>query len=496
MTNKGIAPELEDSSSGNTDWIILGGLTLLALLSRLWGIGEWGVISDEYYTITYAAERAKSFLQPAYYALVLGSHELFGETPWAARFPSAILGTLAIPVFYLTFRHLIGSRTALFGCAIIIMSEWHLYHSQLSRFYSGVFLFGITSYYYYYQSLRKDDVKLFFISLISMLLGILFHATAILVPVSCGFFALLVLFRKDGVYAAYSKRIARINVFSFIALALALIPLVLFIVNQWGVGGGTEGKGLFENASLSEPLGIIVQFLLQVEVIFAFVALVGVLLAILRKNPIGLFFFYAIAVQFLSILILAILLPPVRDKYIISIYPLLIAAAAYLCLECASLLRPKLNYFSQVVSVVLLLSMLPAFISYYTGKMSLDIKDPVRYLESSYTEGDQVIAFSHALNYHLNSWVEEENLQVYGGRGVWRSVLREYPSTSHDAWVIVDLYRSQSFETGIYKWLNENARLVWRKNETRFDYSMLGWEVYLIERKEEEYLSPPTTGDN
>ena len=149
--------QLDDTSKREWDLAILTGLTLLALATRSYGIAEWDLVQDEVFTVTRAAERYTSLRNPAYYVLVMGSFKLFGVSEWAARLPAMLLGILSVPVFYVTCRSVLGRNVALIGALLIIFSSWHLWYSQFSRFYAGVFLFGLLSYFLYYKAIRLGN---------------------------------------------------------------------------------------------------------------------------------------------------------------------------------------------------------------------------------------------------------------------------------------------------------------------------------------------------
>ena len=61
----------------------------------------------------------------------------------------------------------------------------------------------------------------------------------------------------------------------------------------------------------------------------------------------------------------------------------------------------------------------------------------------------------------------------------WRPVLDEYAERSGRLWIIVPA-RRQQLNLTLQEWLGENASLVWRKYQTRYDYTFKGYEIFLV----------------
>ncbi|QXD16209.1 glycosyltransferase family 39 protein [Rhodocaloribacter litoris] len=465
-----------DDRYSRRELITLAGLTLLALITRGWGIWQGGIAGDEFYTVAYAAERARSLVQPAYYVLVVWSTALFGETAWAARLPAALLGAASVPVFYWACRRVLGRPTALIGGVLVLLSGWHLYHTQLARFYGGVFLFGVLSYFLYYRALREDRYGLLAAALLANVLGVLFHATAVLVPASCVVFSAWIWSRRDADARGYSRRIARMHVLITGLLGLVSLSLFVRVALSWGVKALTA-------ESWAEPVQVMLQLVQHVEPVIGIAALFGLVHLFHRDLLQGTFFVTGIGIPVLGLLVMALILPPVRAKYIISTLPLFIALAAHLCaVVSATLARLNFGPVRHAVTGLVLVALLPGFISHYTGRASLDILDAIEAVEERYRPGDHVVVFSRSLGYHLEQQIPEGMLQVLGGKARWRTVLPPYTGGEQRVWVLVDTYRNQRYDDGLFAWLTEHAVLKWRKYEWRLDYQQMGFELYRVGR--------------
>lgn len=444
-------------------------LTGLALLTRIYGIWEWPITGDEYFTIAAAEERASGIIGSAYYGLVLFSQFLFGKAEWAARLPSVILGTLGIPAFYVLCRRLFNRQVAVVGGVFIILSEWHLYHSQVARFYSGVFLFGALAYYFYYRSVQEGQYVHLGLFYIFSLVAVAFHATAIFLVVSCGILSVLMWWK--GSENPGRQRMYRVHSIVGGVLLLAAAPNFFEIAISWG----GQFQGL--SAESIRPLFAVVE---NVGVPIVVASICGLYLVLKSKGEES---FYTLAVltsiPLVSIVLFSVFLPPSRPRYMFYSLPLLFTLAAYFSVDVVSNVNTY-NVKRWGVSVLVCLIMSVSFLSYYTGRKSLDIKEPIDYVESRYRESDEVIVFGPSVKYNFK---DEMKIKSVPSKSVWRGGITTVDVTQGRMWIIVDTYRSSSLRGGMHGWLMKHASLKWRKEETRFDYTQRGYEVWLVGRQ-------------
>ena len=95
-------------SLSSTNFLVAGVLFALALFSRAYGLSDWQITGDEYFTMFNAHERYDSLINPAYYALVVFFYAIAGNEEWIARVPAMLLSTASIPIFFLTWQRLLG----------------------------------------------------------------------------------------------------------------------------------------------------------------------------------------------------------------------------------------------------------------------------------------------------------------------------------------------------------------------------------------------------
>lgn len=462
-------------SGATREMLILSGLTLLALITRSFQLSTGNFSGDEIYTVNFAGDRYSTLVNPAYYVLALASFDLFGVSEFAARLPAMLLGVIATPVFYATWRTLIGRNAALIGALLIIFSSWHLFYSQFSRFYTGVFLFGSLSYYYFYQGLLRDDLVRVGGALIAAAFGFFFHVTLVMVPAACGAFALLVVLRPRAAQGAgLSKRVATTYLALCLLVALVALPLV------WNLWQGRQSIGATWGGG---PADLTLKVVRDVQLPIAFAAFFG-LAVVLRKNAwLGMYFLVGIAIPLAFVLTAAAFLNS-RSVYLFYSLPLIIALAGVLCEEVRCQLAADNRVASYSLTVILLAMMVPEFVSHYTGRQSLDVRKAVNYIETHRHSGDVVLSFSDTFDYYARKkYPVVDGLGHSRVRGHDRGEGMDDAIGDHErAWVMVSRGR-KPLARDLEDWLSAHGRLVWRLPERRFDYTFRSYEIYLVERQ-------------
>ncbi len=127
-------------------WLLL--IILIGFGLRLLRLGEQSLWYDEGVTWMLSQMQLPSLIQwtaddiqpPLYYLLLWATDLLFSDSEWALRFPSALSGTLLIPLLYSLARALSGRRAAglapLLAAALAALSPLLVYYSQEARMYT------------------------------------------------------------------------------------------------------------------------------------------------------------------------------------------------------------------------------------------------------------------------------------------------------------------------------------------------------------------------
>ncbi|MBN1343286.1 MAG: glycosyltransferase family 39 protein [Phycisphaerae bacterium] len=146
-------------------WIILILITALGLGLRLTGLGHESLYNDELHTWqqthydTLALVMTKGMFRdvypPAYPALIYFWQKAFGDSEAMLRLPSALAGTLWIPVICLLGRKLFGPPEGLIAAALVAVAWTPIYFSQEVRAYS-IFVLLVMLMAYYWASVVRD----------------------------------------------------------------------------------------------------------------------------------------------------------------------------------------------------------------------------------------------------------------------------------------------------------------------------------------------------
>ncbi len=454
-------------------WLLAAALAAAALLTRFYGLGDWPIYRDEKFTILHAAERAASLINPAYYSLVLASLELPLGIETAARLPAAVLGVLGVPALYLFWTPAIGRRAAALAAVLLLLSPWHLFHSQYARFYSGVVLLAIVACALYYRALATGSVPRFAIAIALAAGAALFHATA--VTLLAGFYLWAVALAATGrAGSPAGNRLARIAAWGGIVPLLGVGVLLAPLARDWiGLGQGWQVS----------PVRFAGRLAFDLELVLAAAAALGVLRAVRLRMPVG-FYLLAMLAATAGLPLAATAVFDMRTDYAIAALPLA-------CIGAALLLVPgerdasgaRARWLEHAVAVLLVVPLLPAFASHYLERRTLDAREVVAFVEARRAPGDRVYNYSTAYDYYVGDGTA---LLPYIGHpvlhsGRWEPCLNRYLNGAERVWLLLRR-TGDPLAADLEHWLTTHARLAWRQYAERYDRRIEGFEIYLAER--------------
>lgn len=202
----------------NKNYILIAILVLAAVL-RLWGLERGDTMNDEVFygfraigLLDFdAAERQTTPLEwfdgniPSWTKLSFHDHpplvfwiqhafmKVFGESAWAFRLPSALLGVASVYLLYLWGRNLYSIRVGLLASALMAVTLNHVYISRIGLQESYVIFFLLLASYFFLKSLRNENYLIW--TGVALGFGFLAKFTLfILVPVFLTYF---LFFRRD-----------------------------------------------------------------------------------------------------------------------------------------------------------------------------------------------------------------------------------------------------------------------------------------------------------
>jgi mannosyltransferase len=155
---------------------------------RFYQLGAESYWLDEVYTVHMAQRNVGQLLAvkelnwpPAYYVLIHIWVRLFGTTEAATRSLSALAGLASIAIIYVVGRELFGRSVGLIGALIMAISEFQIYYSQETRFYSLFALAALLSYYFFIKALRSLKIWYFLVYVTTSILLFYFHTYGIFI---------------------------------------------------------------------------------------------------------------------------------------------------------------------------------------------------------------------------------------------------------------------------------------------------------------------------
>lgn len=172
--------------------IILTGLTL-----RLYHLGDNCLRFDEV-GVSYVTKartlddfvflvRSHVMAMPLDYAVTwLISH--MGTGNEILRLPSAIWGTLTLPVFFALVQEFTNRRTALFSVFLLAIAPFHIQYSQELRFYASLTFFYTLSTYTLWKAMNNNTIRSWVVFTLTTITGLYFHMYVLLVVVNAVFF--------------------------------------------------------------------------------------------------------------------------------------------------------------------------------------------------------------------------------------------------------------------------------------------------------------------
>ncbi|MEX2314704.1 MAG: glycosyltransferase family 39 protein, partial [Thermomicrobiales bacterium] len=150
---------------GVAHYAVLTAIIVAAAVLRLTALNRQSLWFDEIDIVVRAQQPLGTVLRtfvaegengPLYNILLALWVRLAGISEIAVRFPSALAGTLAIPLIYLLARRLAGAPTGLLAAGLLAMSPYHVWYSQEAKMYALVVLLALASSACLVEALERD----------------------------------------------------------------------------------------------------------------------------------------------------------------------------------------------------------------------------------------------------------------------------------------------------------------------------------------------------
>lgn len=146
------------------DWVWVGLITAIAFLFRLYHLTYRSLWTDEFHTLGPAQmplfemlrERISAGHFPTYFLMMKGWVSFAGTSDWALRFPSAVIGTLLVPVTVLLARRYLSKPFVYVLAIVAACNGFVVWSSQEARMYSALSVAGTMVHLLYLRTLEDN----------------------------------------------------------------------------------------------------------------------------------------------------------------------------------------------------------------------------------------------------------------------------------------------------------------------------------------------------
>lgn len=322
-------------------------LVLLGFFYRLYGLSfNYSFWTDENHVAIFSraiVQKGAPVLSNGYstgvhqwlwYYIAAFSLKVFGFKEIALRFPSVIFGALTIIAVYLLAKKLFNHQVALISAFLVSFLKLEIVYSRQAIPYQAVQFFYLLSFYLFISFLEifdrgKISGRYFSVWALTAVVASLLHTAGLLAFAYAGLY--LIIFRRDFfdlVWKIGKERFRKNPVrFGFPALLSAIFAAgllwkigffyrILTTVFVWEFGKiDFFNQWYFYHSFLWRQYGLLI-----------FLALTGLLLAIIKYKKIHRFFIWVI---FFHLLYINFRLPQPFVRYIYLIFPIFILYAAF-----------------------------------------------------------------------------------------------------------------------------------------------------------------------
>lgn len=468
-------------------FLLLIAITLLGAFLRIYRLGYQSIWLDEGASFGYIQDtfggtwvKAIESSQAPLHMVVLHFMTLFSSSEFSLRLPSAIFGTLTIPVTYFMGKRLFGKEEGIISAFLLATSMMHLWYSQEARMYAQMLLFASMSLYFFYVAVHDNKRNSWVLYVISSTLAFYSHYYAVFVFIPQVLFYLLL----HVAIPAYKKKSISFRdvpalkgfLVAMAALFISTLPLMVPFITQAVLRtSGTPTWGIGQSASFLPTM--LVEFSTRVpssSVFFILLFITGLVVAAIRQKEqcayLGLYLFIPLVVSY----ILAASMP-FSPRYLLFLLPAYLILVSRGITGIASWFSPskKIKVSSVkngtrniiMLSFVLLLFILtvPLLSQYYTSAQKEDWRSTAVYLSGLTQDGDAVVPLPNYMRqplvyYYSNS--TDNTILVTGYDNDVQSV-SSLSDQYQRCWFLVTWDIAAANPDGsVLKWLDGNASFV------------------------------------
>lgn len=385
----------------NFEHLLLLLITILGAALRFFKVNDWSFWIDELYTLQGSLQEPSSIIHQPYFLITKFVLSNFGNHALLLRFPATVFGILCIPILYFPLKGIFNKSAALLAVFLIAISPWHIYLSQLARWYPLLLLSSAGSIFAFYYFIEKNSIKYLILSITLFLFAFWLHLTAgFVLIIIIGYLLFLLVFPVMRPPNFKTKNVKLTLSLMFFG-ALFALPKFFSFVKLWASLKQVEGYWG------STPVIFTLKALYQLTPSIGIIFLAGIILLLHNKDRKGLFFALYCLLPPLILSLVALFEVNISVKYIFFTLPGILAVVSYLCLYVTEHLKPQNRFIGAAIFLAVIVPSLQTNYLYYTiGHGNRDrLREAVQYIHQNIAAGDQI--YLHYLFY------DQESSQFY-----------------------------------------------------------------------------------
>lgn len=478
----------EVSRRPRSELLLLAGLFVLALALRFWRLGDWNFQATEMFTLRDSITLRLGNPRPLGYWLNYYLVKPFLPLDeFGLRLLPAIFGVLAIPVFYVVTRRLLGARPALLGALLLTFSPLHVMYSQLARYWSLVFLLSAIYPYALYIGVREQNRRALALGLVTGILAALAHPVSVLLLVGPGIL-LVAQLRREHLARLWSQKTLRWTAVLFVILGVIIAWRYIPMFQGWISGHDKKtGPGQF----LSPPVKVglkqiffLLAFAEALTVPVLLTAIVGTYRLWRERDKTLALFLISVALFPVAFLTLITLRTSSSQYYLLPAVPVFFMGAGYFLdrlFEVDWRLRPR-GLMPATVVAVMIAAGAPTLVSEYLNGRRYDFRGMANWLGPRLTPSDVVFSDQPMVLAHYLPGTEVRHLvpdttslvqslqglpQPGGGEALWIVA----PTAGH-------AFRTNLKRGGLIDWIYDNCQLRNSTGRGRMDARQQYLQIY------------------
>ncbi|MBI2844452.1 MAG: glycosyltransferase family 39 protein [Armatimonadetes bacterium] len=437
-------------------WMIVLLLTAAAAAFRLYKLGEWSFWVDEMFTLMDSLDPQRLYhgmTYPLSYILIGWSMTALGVNEWSARIVPAIFGIITPAMVYLLGRRSFGDAPSAIAAGLLAISPWHLYWSQMARFYTMTLFFSSAAILLVHRGLEVNKKSYMAGAGVLMVMSALSHYSGLLSLVAVGAYAV-------GVRLLRWPKPQGANLSNWLILFAPFILTALVLGSRAGALFSTYAAGQPTGTSFSNPLVggayMVVSISYRIGPALVLLALVGLWLGICRRER-GALLLTSAAIVPVVLLVVVGMMSHAENRYaFVVLVPALLLAGSAIS-EAAGLMMKTNRALAFVIPIAIALPLMQHNASYFSSVSNgerWNYRAAAEFLRSNAQRGDMVYSsMPIPLDYYLKkTGLTVRDLDI--GKDI-----TDLPNKP--AWLVMeDATRGESASRALARWLETDCNLV------------------------------------